>query len=270
MSRLSLALPLALALLGCKTDPADAEPLADGRQALLEALAADPEACFQDELAYCVEDQAALEAVVDECVAKGSPKTRGELRTAARRCQYDYREAQLDAAHWPAIEARLRARYAAPTLETKDAALLADFGVAPGTIGQVRATRTGGTVGVTEPDPAIVDGDDWLAAGQQLAALAAAHPDAKILQAELEVLDGQQALTLRYELDRERDRVFFRKQESRAITYTTKALGGLDGLASGAVSLREKDLDQCIPEGQDDPTLPAQNPCEGALAKLVF
>lgn len=211
--------------------------------------------CFLSRPAYCIRDQATLEAIVqpllDEHFKGKMPSKSADVRRLAKQVVSAYRKYYRTAEGMTAVQALLRARYDEPVVTTKDGTVTLDHGFLPFEIG----IGSRGEVRVQRSD--VIEGGTWKASalGAKLKAAAAAHPDAKVLHLEARIpTDSGRGTSLSGEPIHVWHRLGTRRlvmadSEARSATrhIATLPADGLAALAAGQVSLSKESLTPCYP-----------------------
>jgi len=182
---------------GCSRRPPPEERV-DGWP-LARAALVSGEHCFAGRAAYCIKDDAFVDAAIrphlDDLYGGEMPERRSLVEATIRAAALRYRKAQLEPSNTARVEALVRARYDASAIEREGDGATVELGVVPGPL--VPQPRTSSLR--IEPGPLAPDGD--LAREElvrHLLAARAAHPDARVLRVVATLPSGHALVTRTY------------------------------------------------------------------------
>lgn len=257
-----------LALLACGPPKPPVE--VDG-EAVIRAALLDGSQCYAGRPEYCIRDEEYLRAAIDHALERRAngkmPKFEREVNAVLGTAKTAYRDSTRAPVGLAKVEALVQAHYDDPPVDTTlvPGIVSADLGALPGSL------RLGGrTRQITVGDSDLIDKSWWASgeAGRRLAALAAAHPEAKEIRIQVHIEKGAGDKDLVYRFLRSSSTVVMGELIKDSV-YVSEPTS-LEAMAAGQLSLERSDMDFCTrprhPDGTG-PSCPWQDRYEVAAKK---
>jgi len=225
----------ALALVACGASKPDVD--VDGWK-LARAALVDGDSCYADKAAYCITDQAfvdaAIQSTLDFRFDGEMPKKKKDVEQVIRSARVRYYDAMREPEQLAKITELVASYYAAPEVDASDPELVnVDLGALPGELAIRGRVDT-----IVLADSPLIESFWWSGAeaGRVLAKYANAHFDKDVVRVEL-LIPKESSKRLVYRYFRGRNRVVFGEYGETSVYVTPEVPGGLEAMAAGKLDL---------------------------------